>query len=65
MVLMIELAVLTPPFGLNLFILRGSLPEVGMGTIIRGVLPFILADIVILALYVAFPQVALFLPGQM
>lgn len=62
---MVELGALTPPFGINLFVLRGSVPDVGMGTIIRSVVPFIIADFAILALYVAFPQIALFLPSMM
>lgn len=62
---MVELGALTPPFGINLFIMKGSLPEVPTSTIIRSVVPFILTDFVILAIYVAFPQIALFLPNLM
>lgn len=65
LVLMVELGALTPPFGINLFILRATLPEVKMQTIIRSVIPFILTDILILAIYVAFPQIALVLPNMM
>jgi TRAP-type C4-dicarboxylate transport system permease large subunit len=64
-VFMCELALITPPFGLNLFILRGMVPDVTMEDIIRGVLPFIFADFVILALYVAFPKLSTWLPSLM
>jgi len=64
-VFMFELALITPPFGLNLFILRGMVPDVTMEDIIRGVFPFILADFVILALYVAFPKISTWLPSLM
>jgi tripartite ATP-independent transporter DctM subunit len=64
-VFMCELALITPPFGLNLFILRGMVPDVTMEDIIRGVLPFVFAQFVILAIYVAFPQLATWLPSLM
>ncbi|MFC1916428.1 TRAP transporter large permease [Chloroflexota bacterium] len=64
-VILCELAALTPPFGLNLFILRSALPEVPMGRIIAGTFPFILSFIPMLALVIAFPQIALFLPSMM
>ena len=65
MVQMAEIGALTPPFGLNLFVLRGSLPDVTMGTIIRSVIPFIGMYFLILAIYIAFPQIALWLPSKM
>ena len=64
-VFMFELALITPPFGLNLFILRGMVPGVTMEDVIRGVFPFILMDMVILAIYVAFPQLSTWLPSLM
>jgi len=62
---MAEIGALTPPFGLNLFTLKGVLPEVSMGTIIRSVIPFIVAELVTLSLYIAFPQIVTFLPEMM
>jgi C4-dicarboxylate transporter DctM subunit len=64
-VFMFELALITPPFGLNLFILRGMVPGITMGDVIRGSIPFILMDLVILAIYVAFPQLSTWLPSLM
>jgi C4-dicarboxylate transporter, DctM subunit len=64
-VMMVELAALTPPFGINLFVLKSAVPDAKMETIIRAVVPFIIADFIIIAIYVAFPQIALILPNMM
>jgi len=64
-IFMFELALITPPFGLNLFILRGMVPGITMGDAIRGAFPFMLADLGILVIYVAFPQLATWLPSLM
>lgn len=60
-----EVALITPPFGLNLFIMKGIMPEVGWSELISGVFPFILTELVILAIYIIFPQISLFLPSLM
>ena len=62
---MFEIAAITPPFGMNLFILRGLVPDATMGDIMRGVIWFSVMDFVTLALYVTFPQLATWLPGLM
>ena len=60
------LGYITPPFGFNLFILRGIAPEgVTMGDIYRGVIPFAILDVIVLGLIMAFPQIALWLPSMM
>ncbi len=64
-VLHCETALITPPYGLNLFLMKGIMKEVSMAEIIRGVAPFILANMVTLAILIAFPQIALYLPGKM
>ncbi len=56
---------ISPPFGIVVFALAGMVPDVPMYTIFRGVLPFIAATIVGLAILVAFPQIALWLPHTM
>ena len=59
-------ATLTPPFGMLLFTLKGvSPPDVTMGDIIRGTLPFIIINFVGLVLMIAFPAAVLWLPGFM
>ena len=62
MVVLVELGVLTPPFGMNLFVMKALVPEERMGTIFRGVLPFVAADIIKIALLIAFPALVLWLP---
>ena len=64
-VIVIEMGLITPPVGINVFVVKGVAAEVPMGTIFRGVLPFWFAMAVCLLLLVLFPQIALFLPGQM
>jgi len=57
-----ELSLITPPIGLNVFVLRAVLPGVPIWTVFRGVTPFVVADVVRLAILVAFPSLSLFLP---
>jgi tripartite ATP-independent transporter DctM subunit len=61
----IEIGLITPPIGLNIFVLRAVLPEIPMGSVFRGVLPFIGADIIRVALLILFPAITLFLPSFM
>jgi len=60
-----EIGCITPPMGINIFVIKGVAKDVGIQTIIRGVFPFIVADILHLTLLIAFPQISLFLPGMM
>jgi TRAP-type C4-dicarboxylate transport system permease large subunit len=63
MVILVELGVLTPPFGMNLFVMKALVPDERMSTIFRGVMPFVAADIVKIALLIAFPALILWLPN--
>jgi len=65
MLLNIELGMITPPFGLCLFAVKGVLPEVGMGTIYRCSAPIVLVQLFVLALLMAFPFLTLWLPMSM
>ncbi len=61
-----EIAVLTPPVGLNLFVIQGiSKDQVTIGDVIKGSLPFIACMLVLLFLLIAFPQIAIWLPELM
>ena len=60
-VLTIELGLITPPVGMNVFVIKAMAPHVGLGEIFKGVAPFIAADFVRLALLIAFPVLSLFL----
>ena len=62
-VVVTEISLITPPVGLNVFVLKGVIPDVSTGTIFRGVTPFWIADIFRLALLVAFPIITLYLPA--
>ncbi|MCA0871511.1 TRAP transporter large permease [Seohaeicola saemankumensis] len=65
MLVVVEIGLITPPFGLNLFVLNSLQPDVPIARIMKGVLPFILADLIKIALLVAFPALALWLPSTM
>ena len=56
---------LTPPFGLQLFVMKGMQPSTSMAEIIRSAFPFLLCEAVTLILVMIFPQVALYLPSLM
>jgi len=64
-VTIVEIGMISPPVGLNLFVLSSLLPEVKLTTIYKGVWPFVLADIVRLGILIAFPIISLWLPGLM
>ena len=61
-VLVVELALITPPLGMNVFIIRGVVPHVPLSQIFAGVLPFCIALIALIVLIIAVPSVATFLP---
>jgi tripartite ATP-independent transporter DctM subunit len=62
----LEMAYITPPFGLNLFYLRSILPsEIPMKDLYRSIIPFVFRDMVVLGLVMVFPQMALWLPERM
>jgi TRAP-type C4-dicarboxylate transport system permease large subunit len=57
-----EIGLITPPIGMNLFVIQGVAPGLRFASIARGVVPFIMADVVRLALLIAVPELALVLP---
>ena len=61
-VVVTEISFITPPVGLNVMMLKSLLPEIPMRTMFRGVTPFVVADLVRLALLIAFPSITLLLP---
>lgn len=60
-VVLTEIGLITPPIGMNVFVLKANLPTVAVGTIFRGLVPFIAVDLLRLALLVAFPAISLIL----
>jgi tripartite ATP-independent transporter DctM subunit len=65
MLCVVETGMITPPFGLNVFVLKTMVEDVPMARIFRGVVPFVAADLAKLALLVAVPALVLWLPSTM
>jgi tripartite ATP-independent transporter DctM subunit len=61
-VILAEVALIHPPFGVIVFVLHDLAPEIPMRTVYTGVIPFVIADFVVLALLMVFPSLALWLP---
>jgi tripartite ATP-independent transporter DctM subunit len=64
-VVVTEISLITPPVGMNVFVLRGVVPDVKLSTIFRGVAPFVVADVVRLGLIVGIPALSLLLPHSL
>jgi tripartite ATP-independent transporter DctM subunit len=64
-VCVVEIGLITPPVGMNLFVIAAVVPNLPLKTVISGVTPFIAADLVRLAILVAFPWISLVLPSLM
>jgi C4-dicarboxylate transporter DctM subunit len=64
-VCVVEIGLISPPVGMNMFVLRTLLPEVPTGAVFSGVLPFMWADVLRLALLILFPWLSLWLPSLM
>jgi len=62
-VLVTEIGVITPPVGVNVYVIKGIAEGVPLETIFRGILPFLGALIVAVGILMAFPQIATFLPS--
>jgi TRAP-type mannitol/chloroaromatic compound transport system permease large subunit len=62
---MIEIALITPPVGLNVYVLRGAVPSVPTADIFRGTLPFLWVQFVNVLLILLFPAIVLWLPRTM
>jgi C4-dicarboxylate transporter, DctM subunit len=64
-VMVVELGLIHPPVGMNIFVIKSVVEDVKISTIFYGVLPFIVTDILRLIILIAFPIIALYLPSQM
>jgi tripartite ATP-independent transporter DctM subunit len=62
---MAEICLITPPIGLNCFVVNGVRPDIPLGTVFRGIAPFFIADVITVALFIAFPEIILWLPQTM
>jgi TRAP-type C4-dicarboxylate transport system permease large subunit len=64
-VMVVAMGVITPPVGMNVYIIKGVAKDIPLETIFGGIWPFLIAQIVCLALLIAFPQIATFLPEHL
>ena len=64
-VMVVELGLITPPIGMNVFVIKGITKDVPLETIFRGVTPFIIAQIILILILIAVPSIALWLPSTM
>ena len=64
-VIVVQIGLISPPVGMNIFVVKSLLRHLTIGTVFRGVTPFTVALIALLAIVVAFPQLATYLPGFM
>ncbi len=64
-VMTVELGLIHPPVGMNVFVIKSVINDVSFTTIFKGVLPFIVTDLLRLLILIAFPAIALYLPEHM
>jgi tripartite ATP-independent transporter DctM subunit len=62
-VLVAEMGVITPPVGVNVFVIKGIAPEIPLEIIFRGIMPFLAALIILTIILIFIPQIAIFLPS--
>jgi TRAP-type C4-dicarboxylate transport system permease large subunit len=65
MLLNVELAQITPPFGVLLYVVKGIVPDTSMAQITRAALPIIICNLIVMALLIALPGLSLWLPAKM
>jgi len=62
-VMVVQIGLVSPPVGMNLFVIHGLLPEVRLGAIFKGVWPLVLAMVITLGLLISYPEISLLLPS--
>lgn len=62
LVMVVELGLVTPPVGLNVYVVRGVAPHIGLGQIFAGIVPFLIAFVLGIVLLIIWPEIALWLP---
>jgi tripartite ATP-independent transporter DctM subunit len=65
MVMMMEMGQITPPVGINVFVISGVAGDVPLSTIFRGIFPFVVVEVILIIILTIFPQIALVLPNAM
>jgi len=64
-VLCVEMALVTPPVGMNVWVVSGLAKDVPMELIFKGIWPFVVVELIFVILLIAFPQIVLFLPQML
>jgi TRAP-type C4-dicarboxylate transport system permease large subunit len=64
-VVVIEMATITPPVGINVYVIKGTCEDIPLETIFKGIVPFLIAEIVMVIILLFAPEIALFLPDLM
>ena len=62
-VLVVEMAMVTPPVGLNVWVVAGMTKDVPMETIFKGVWPFVVVELIFIIMLIFFPQIVMFVPN--
>ena len=62
---LVEICLVTPPVGLNCYVVNGVRPDIPLQDVFRGVWPFVVADLGVIALFYVFPEIVTFLPNTM
>ena len=61
----VELGLIHPPVGMNVFVIKSVVKDVSFTTIFKGVIPFVITDIIRLVILISFPIIALWLPNRL
>jgi TRAP-type C4-dicarboxylate transport system permease large subunit len=61
---MVEIGAITPPVGLNAFVVKSMAPTIPLKDVFMGCMPFVIMELIIVALLIAFPQISLFAVGD-
>ena len=65
MTVKLEIGLVTPPVGLNLYVVKNIAPEVPMAKVLLGVVPFVIIDLLVIVLLCIWPELALWRPNKM
>ena len=60
---MCEVCLITPPVGLNCYVVSAVRPDIPLGDVFRGIFPFFIADVITIGLFLAYPEIVLWLPN--
>lgn len=62
---MVEIALITQPVGVNVYVVKGVAPDIPLEDVFKGTLPFLVMDFLTVALFIAVPQIVMWLPSTM